>query len=261
MSTMAVAPGALVAVPLPNGLLGIVWILAVETVGRKPYFKLIVLDGFFDAVPAPAQLARLGAAKSAGGTLPGEEDIWKACFFGEPPRDFAVVGARKLPPKTSAWFAAEGTMVFQDGENCRAQLFLQWRLVHDRPALEVEWARAEEARERRADERRRTVTLPKMLRERPFASWSEHWPPRVVREARRIFRDATRDLIALEKKGTKRQRTTVLKRIVTELNALDDTEGCMETGEREEVVARIESLASLVGLSNEDEKLTGHRDW
>jgi hypothetical protein len=258
---MAFAPGDLVAVPLPNGLFGVLWIVGVGTVGPKPYFKLIVLEGFFDTVPAPEQLARLGAAKSAGGTLPGEEDIWKACFFSAPPRDFAVVGNRKLPPKSSAWLAAEGTMVFQDGEQCRAQIFLQWRLVHDRPALEAGWALADEARARRTDARARALTLPKMLRERPFASWAEHWPPLVVREARRIFRDATRELIALEAKGTKRQRTAVLKKIVTELNALDDTEGCIETVEREELVARIESLASLVGVSNDDEKLTGHRDW
>jgi hypothetical protein len=48
---------------------------------------------------------------------------------------------------------------------------------------------------------------------------------------------------------------------VTELNTLDDREGCIETTEREEVVARVEELASFVGLSNEDEVLTGHRDW
>jgi len=82
-----------------------------------------------------------------------------------------------------------------------------------------------------------------------------------LREARRIFHDATRDLITLQAKGTKRQRTAVLKRIVTELNALYDTEGCIETVEREAVILRIEELASLVGVSNEDEKLTGHRDW
>ena len=53
----------------------------------------------------------------------------------------------------------------------------------------------------------------------------------------------------------------VLKRIVSELNALDDKEGCIETVEREQIVARIEALAGLVGISNEGEMLTGHRDW
>jgi len=52
-----------------------------------------------------------------------------------------------------------------------------------------------------------------------------------------------------------------LKRVVSELNALDDKEGCIETVEREQIVARIEALAALVGVSNEDEKLTGHRNW
>jgi hypothetical protein len=152
-------------------------------------------------------------------------------------------------------------MVFQNGEQCRSTLFQQWRLTYDRPAVEAEWALAEVERQNRAEERRRTLTLPMMVREPVFASWSEMWPPRVVREARRIFRDATRELIALQEKGTKRQRTAVLKRIVNELNALDDKEGCIETVEREQIVARIEALAALVGLSNEDEKLTGHRDW
>ena len=52
-----------------------------------------------------------------------------------------------------------------------------------------------------------------------------------------------------------------MKRVVSELNALDDKEGCIETVEREQIVARIEALAALVGVSNEDEKLTGHRNW
>jgi len=168
---------------------------------------------------------------------------------------------RTVPPEDDPLRAAEGTTVFQGAEHVRAELHTAWRLIHDRPALEVEWARAQEAREQRAAERQRTRTLPKMLREKIFASWSEMWPPRVVREVRRIFRDATRDLIPLQAKGTKRQRTAVLKRIVTELNALYDREGCIETVEREAVIRRIEELAALVGVSNEEEKLTGHRDW
>ena len=127
--------------------------------------------------------------------------------------------------------------------------------------MEAEGARADVERRKRAEERRRTLTLPKMLREPVFASWSGRWSPRVVREARRIFRGATRELIALQEEGTKRQRTAVLRRIVSELNALDDKEGCIETVEREQIVSRIEALAALVGISNDDEKLTGHRDW
>jgi len=253
---------SLVAVPLPNGSYCVLWILEASLYEGKGYFGFLILEGFHAEIPGKEQLAVLRVAEEPGGGVPYRENIWKGCFFGDVPNDFAVVGQRTLPKEeTHPFFAHQGTMVFQGGENCRATLFGQWRLVYDRPAVEAEWARAAAERQKRAEERRRTLTLPKMLKEPVFANWSGRWPPRVVREARRIFRDATRELIALQEKGTKRQRTAVLKRIVSQLNALDDKEGCIETVEREQIVARIEALAELVGISNEDEQLTGHRDW
>lgn len=256
-----VSAGSLVVVPLPMGVCSVVWILEAGTYEGGGYFRFLIMDGYLPVLPAEKDLADLQVAASPGGVLPGRENVWKGCFFGDIPADFIVVGTRTLPPPEHPVFAGEGAMVFQGGEGLRGELHRSWRLIHDRPALEAEWAKADAERERRAEERRRTRTLPQMLRERIFASWSSMWPPRVVKDARRIFRDATRDLIALQAKGTKRQRTEVLKRIVTELNALDDVEGCIETVEREEIVARIDTLAALVGLSNEDEDLTGHRDW
>ena len=262
-----VESGSLVIVPLPNGTYRVLWMLEAGTYeGFGPsngegYFKFLILEGFLPSIPGKDELAALRAAESPSAAFPEEAKAWKGCFFGDIPDDFMVVGVRTVPPEDDPLRAAEGTMVFQGAESLCEELHKAWRLIHDRPALEAEWARDREAREQRAAERQRTRTLPKMLREKIFASWSEMWPPRVVREVRRIFRDATRDLIALQAKGTKRQRTAVLKRIVTELNALDDKEGCIETVEREAVVKRIEELAALVGVSNEEEKLTGHRDW
>jgi len=260
-----VESGSLVVVPLPNGTYRVLWMLEAGTYegfgwsNGKGYFSFLILEGSLPAVPRKDELAALRAAESPGGASSGRENVWKGCFFGDIPDDFVVVGARAVPPKDDPLRAAEGTMVFHGAEHARAELYTAWRLVHDRPALEAEWARAREAREQRAAERQRT--LPTMLRERIFTSWSEMWPPRVVREVRRIFKHATRELIALQARGTKRQRAAVLKRIVTELNALYDKEGCIETVEREAVVRRIEELAALVGVSNEDERLTGHRDW
>jgi hypothetical protein len=262
-----VESGSLVIVPLPNGTYRVLWMLEAGTYegfGRlngKGYFSFVILEGFLPSIPGKDELAALRVAERPRGAVPGEVNAWRGCFFGDIPDDFLVVGVRTVPPEDDPLRAYEGKMVFQGAENVREELHGDWRMIHDRPALEAEWARDQEAREQRAAERQRTRTLPKMLREKIFASWSEMWPPRVVREVRRIFRDATRDLIALQAKGTKRQRTAVLKRIVTELNALDDKEGCIETVEREAVIRRIEELAALVGVSNEEEKLTGHRDW
>src|SRR4051794_30117415 len=84
-------------------------------------------------------------------------------------------------------------------------------------AVEAEWSTPTWAR-----------SLATMLRERPFAGWAKPWGKRVVREVRRIFRVATRDLIALQKKhGTAQQHAAVLQRIVTELNAFDIAERCI----------------------------------
>jgi len=255
-----VEPGSLLVVPLPNGIYSVIWLLEAGEYDGSGHVRFLIMDGFLPGIPDQKDLAHLRLAQNPGGALPGRENVWKGCFFGELPSDFTVVGARALPAQGHPFFEAEGTMVFQSGEDTRLQLHRSWRLIHDRPALEAEWGKAAE-RHKAAREQRRTRTLPQLLRERVFPSWSERWPTRVVREARRIFRDATSDLIALQEKGTKRQRARVLKHIVTEFNALDDKEGCIETVEREEIVSRIEALATLVGLSNEDETLTGHRDW
>lgn len=154
-----------------------------------------------------------------------------------------------------------GTMIFGDGERLRDTLFTDWRLAHEPDALRAEWAARERAQQQRNEDRRARLTLRTMLREKAFPSWEEQWPRSVVRKVRRIFRDATEALIALEEHGTRARRAKVLNGIVSALNALDVTEGFMETPEREQAVARIEELAMLVGLSNENEALTGHRDW
>jgi hypothetical protein len=241
-----------------------IWVLEVGVlqVGKPPYCTFHVMAGFWPALPGPDQVAAMRPSEQPhpGGLLPGYENVWKGWSQGAVPEDFAIVGQRALSAKERASVEnASGTMVFQDGEHLRSELYRHWRWIHDREALEAEWARASAAREARAAERRTTLTLPKLLRERLFAS--APWRPSVLRDVRRVFRDAIRELIALEKGGTKRRRIAALKRIVSDLNALDDGEGFIETPEREAFVARIEELARLVGVDNEDERLTGHRDW
>lgn len=262
--------GSLVAVPLPNGTFAILWIVEAgvyEGVQRKrphsrdasPRFQFVVMAGFHRAIPKA--LAALRVAEDPSGDFPGRENVWKGCFFSKLPNDFTKIGARSLTRARPYYFSGEGTSIFQDGEHCRAQLFLQWRLTHDRPALEAEWARADAQRKKRVDSRRRTLTLPKMLRERIFESWLQLWPRRAVLAARRVFRDATRDLIALQRTGTRRQRIAVFKRLVTAFNALYDREGCIESVERDQIARRIDELARLVGLSNAREELLAGRDW
>jgi hypothetical protein len=250
----------MVAVPLPGGRFALLFVLDADA-DRNVTF--LVMAGFWSALPAAAEVAAARPARaSAPDLLPGYDDVWKGWFRGAVPADFRVVGQRAPSAKELGYAKnLSGTMVFGSTAQLTDELHRAWRLEHDRAALEAGWAAADTARARQTDDRRKGLTLPRMLRERVFVGWSARLAPGIVREVRMVFRDATAELIALEKSGTKRARTTVLKRITTELNALDEKTGFIETEEREQIVARIEEIAALVGLSNDDEALTGHRDW
>jgi hypothetical protein len=247
------AAGDLVAVPLENGRFAMIWIIETD-LDRNINF--LVMDGFWDVLPGARTVAAARASKSSSPDL-ASDDVWKGWFRGAVPSDFTVIGQRAPSKKEIGYVTnGSGTMIFGTAKRLCDELHRTWRLKHDRRAIEAEWAAAATAREQRVSDRRKAMTLQTLLREPLFGRTAT----RVVREAQRIFRDATNDLIKLEG-ATKRERTKVLKRITTELNALDDKTGFIETVEREKIVARIEELAALVGISNQDEKLTGHREW
>ncbi len=251
--------GDRVAVPIANGRFALIWILDAD---RDRNLTFLVMDGFWDAVPDVRRVAAARPSKaSKEDRLLGYDDVWKGWFRGGVPADFTIVGKR-APSKKEIGYAKNlsGTMVFGTAKRLRDELSSTWRLKHDRRRVESEWAAADAMREKREAKRRKSMTLTKLLRSPLFKRRSARGAPRAAREAQRIFRAATKELIGLAG-GTKRDRTKVLKRITTELNALDDRTGWIETVEREQIVARIEELATLVGLSNRGEVLTGHRDW
>ena len=105
------------------------------------------------------------------------------------------------------------------------------------------------------------LTLEKMATEEPFAWAKGFWPDGVLPAVRQLYRDAAQALIHLRSDGTPEARTAVLRRVVTELNRLDGPLGFIEAVERDVLIPRLEELADLVGLSNDDEELSGHRDW
>jgi len=117
------------------------------------------------------------------------------------------------------------------------------------------------AYEERRNARFEGLSLQKILDEDPFPEWSGTRPEDAVNEARRIFRVATEKLLELEKGSSRRKRRAVLKKVTDEFNRLYNETGCIESVERDQIVERIEELALLVGLNNEDECLTGHRTW
>src|SRR6187549_825316 len=121
-----VKPGSLLVVPLPNANYCVIWILEAGTYEASGYFQFLIMAGFLPAIPGHKELADLQPAESPGGAFPGRANVWKGCFFGDMPTDFTVVGERSLPPSDHPFFAEGGTMVFQGGEDTRAQLYQSW---------------------------------------------------------------------------------------------------------------------------------------
>lgn len=246
-------------VPLPNGQFGAA--LVIESGDSQ---ILLVLDGFWDHLPTQGEVADAGLMPHLprGFKQTLYEDVFKGWFEGVAAIDFTPILHRDLTPYESSLAEPRGTMVFQSPEHFRQHLFERWRWIFDEEALIAE----REQRRLRFEEgerwRRRNRPLSQMMRERPFAHWIEMWPRSVVNEAHRILRDATRQLIELQKaKRSAEDCERVLRSIVDRFNDLYERTGCIETQEAGEIVDRIEELAAKVGLDNEDESLTGHRDW
>lgn len=230
--------------------------------------QFVVLDGFWNEMPPPTlvRAPRLsGYPYGKDNLLPGQANVWKGWFQRGLAKDFVVLGRARLTAALRRHRSGEGTFIFQSADDFRRVLFEHWRSLHDRKALEAEraaaLARYEQDQARRAAKRKATNSLLKMLREKPFGHWRDHWGPRPVRAVRAAFRTATAELIQLGPRASRRAKQAVFAQLVEELNGIDDREGCIETGEREELVARIEELGGLVGLRNTNERLTKQRSW
>jgi hypothetical protein len=258
-SLRSLIPGDLLGIPLPKGLFG-----AALVIEAGESHVLLVLDGFWDHLPSPAEVGDSGLMPSYPRGIKDDfyDDVLKGWFEGDAPLDFTRILHKDLAPYETSLAKPRGTMVFQSPEHFREHLFERWRWIFDEEALIAEI----DGRRLRYEEgerlRLRNRPLSKMMRERPFAHWVEMWPKPVVDEAHQILREATRQLIALKRaKSPTEDSERVLRGIVDSFNDLDERTGCIETQEAGEIVERIEELASKVGLDNDNESLTGHRDW
>ncbi len=255
---MTVSVGDVLSIRLPNGSFALIWVVSVE--GASVEF--LVLDGFWENAPDSAIALSTAPAPREGPQIPGHVEVWKGWINGGIPGGLAHCVERPLGPKEVAYAATySGTMIFGTVARLRDTLYTRWRLKFDREALLEEWQRDAAEREARRAQRRATITLEKMLRERYSLGFSGDAPPEAVRRAKRIFGDATKDLIALRTGGTEDARREVLRRIAGEFNAIEDAGAEIDTVVREVIAGRVAELARLVGVPDDIESLLRGRDW
>jgi hypothetical protein len=254
-SAQSPAQGDVFAIPLANGKFGAAVLIEA---GRE--FRFVVLDGFWGSLPTYEEASSMDVMSMYE---TGRDEVFKGWFRAPFPESFVLLGRVSLETnELQTYLNPSGTMVFGTGARFAQTLLERWRWRFDREALVAEMERRRVAYEKKERKRRENRSLKTMLRERPFAHWAEQWPRSAVNNAHRIVREAARELIALEgAPDAKAQRIAVLKRIVDDFNGLYDRTGCIETQEAGEIVDWVEQLASRVGLSNENEELTGHRRW
>jgi hypothetical protein len=250
--------GDIFVVPLRAGGFG-----AARVINTQDGYTFLIANRFWESKPSAGDVEKFSVMDLPFGQrpIPGSDDVFKGWFEGRFPEEFEIIASTPLTQRERALARPEGTMVFQNAYHFAETLSDQWRWLHERAAFMEELSESESAYEEQRNARLEGLSLQKMLEEDPFPDWSGIWPEDAVNEARRIFRVATEKLLKLEKGSTRRKRMAVLKKVTDEFNRLDDETGCIESVERDQIVERIEELAMLVGLNNEDECLTGHRTW
>ena len=95
-----------------------------------------------------------------------------------------------------------------------------------------------------------------------FAGWQGYVEPAQLRGSRKIMRQAIDALEALGPEPPEWAVLDVLRRTVERFNELEDeTDGFIDTIEREDICERLSDLVHLTGLEGLDELADYWRDW
>jgi hypothetical protein len=163
---------------------------------------------------------------------------------------------KTIAPMRGADYAAEG----------------EWRWANDRDAFVAERERmnariaAQQAAEReRLENRLRNLTWEQLLTEKPFEQWSPSppYPSEAFRqEAREVVNKTCRALQTLGDKPRKADVRRLLRECVEWFNrANEQAGGVIETGEREDICAVLEEMASVARHRSLVDEVDQWRDW
>ena len=231
----------------------------------------VVLDGIFSQ---PPELRHVGALpplhqerfnfsrKPALCSTPRgwDIDLFEFALLGRVPVSEAELALIPRFPPMGNW---GGASINAEGE---------WRWRHDREALKHEYARhvaaqqeEREAKRQRYDTRLKHLTWNTLLQELMFLRWTPSPPfppPEFIEAARREFHSAIIELQGLGAKPGKKDTRRVLRALVGQINALDESHGqVVETEEREDLCAAIAELAFVARHHGLAEEVSSWRTW
>jgi hypothetical protein len=258
------SPGAIYAAKMPNGLFSACQILGLAPTGA---WHAIALDGTWPEPPSIEQTAQAGVLRQQ--RLHFDGSVCEGYVTGSPPESFMYIGTAAVPANRAGQKSIGPVTVWDD---VLKSVFHEWRWVHDRKAFQSEIdARAAEQRAARKKrmaaedaeraERIAGLSLEKFRKENLFANWAKLPGKEVAEKAQSIFNKAIDDFIAQGEKHPAAASKKILKRVITEFNALDKAHnGCIETGERENIIGHFKTLADLVAFKPWKD-IADSRDW
>lgn len=258
------SPGAAYAAKMPNGLFAACQILGPAPTGA---WLAIALDGIWPQLPTVEQTLQVDVLRQQRLHFGGA--VCEGYVTGSPPESFIYIGTSAVPAGRSGQKSWGPVTAWDDVLEAS---FSEWRWAHDRKAFQSEIkARAEQhnaARRKRLtaeeDERKKRIaglTLEKFRKENLFANWAKLPGKDVAEKAQSIFANAIDDFIAQGGKHTAAASKKILKRVIGEFNALDKAHnGCIETGERENIIEHFQTLADLVAFKPWKD-IADSRDW
>jgi len=247
--------GDIFALPLQRG-----WYAAGRIIERNSGTQFVLIDSFWDRPPRSADVEDEDLmALLFGETTALRANVFKGWFRGVSP--YEVVVHAPLRPHELELRGSSGTTIFQSPAHMATSVFNQWRWLNERPQFHADETQRLAKLAARNQHRKVGRSLKKMARETPFASWRERLGDTIVASSHGVFTAAIAELIHQQAKGDPGSRAAVLRGIIDRFNDLDRHNRFIETVEREEIVRRIKELASLVGVTEDLETLTGDREW
>ncbi len=258
-SVPAPAVGDLVALPLPRGRWALVWVAHHEAEWTRVY----LMQGSWSGTPTQFPALAASIRTSSHGIrpsdfLPGAPDLVKLSVRGRFRPEAVTVATRELDDLAREW-AKSPLLAATCGSY--AALTKEIASILDADTCGPRPEQAPLPPRPKAKKPKSVATLAQVARQPVFPKWERMHPRALVRQARAIVTEAMRQLRSLQATGTPAKRRAVLRRVVSEFNRLDRRASFIDTSEAEQIVAWVEALAAAVGLDNDEERLTGHRDW
>jgi hypothetical protein len=258
--------GDVIVIPLENESFGLAHVVAQD--GRSAG---LVMSEYVGPKPsslddAPVKPYLREPSVSRGGTLDGPPVPATRWVSAPLERGYSCLGTR--PP--TATEAKVKIATWAGGwENLAGTILVLFFRKHDKKAerkLLAKWdrKRAEAVRKHDEKEKKRAegLTLAKLARGMPLASWSKDKPAKAVEKARAILRGVAREIAALDPKTEARTRMDAIRRGVEAFNALDGMWGLsILTTEREDICAAFLDITRAAKMKTTGDPTGRWRDW